>query len=271
MATPDDVIAYYETGVEAARFNRGRGALEFERTKEIILRHLDAPAAVADVGGAVGHYADWLANQGHRVELVDPAPSHVDLARERAGDPPRFGVHAADARELPFADASFDAVLLLGPLYHLRERDDRVRAVEEAARVCRPGGVVFAAAISRFAPLLAAVRAPGWLANEQIVANVRFETRTGQRAPADRRQSPFPDAYFHLPEELREELTSGGLHVDAIYGVEGPGSMAPDLDALWEDETVRARLLALASDAEGHPHLTPLSAHLLGVARKPAG
>ena len=83
--TPDDVIAYYETSIEVDRLARGRGALEFERTKEIILRYLAEPAAVADVGGAVGHYADWLADSGHRVELVEPVPLHVELARERAG------------------------------------------------------------------------------------------------------------------------------------------------------------------------------------------
>jgi SAM-dependent methyltransferase len=58
----------------------------------------------------------------------------------------------SDARDLDLGDASVDAVLLLGPLYHLRRRADRVRALSEARRVVRPGGPVFAAAISRWAP-----------------------------------------------------------------------------------------------------------------------
>jgi ubiquinone/menaquinone biosynthesis C-methylase UbiE len=185
------------------------------------------------------------------------------LARERAGDPPRFAVHAADARALPFSEESFDAVLLLGPLYHLGDAAERVKALREARRVCRSGGLVFAAAISRFAGLLDAVRT-GRIADEQVFANVRAEVQTGRRVDAARRTTPFPDAYFHLPEELRAEVEEAGLEVIGVYGIEGPGWLLDDLGAL-----PRERLLALARDAEASPHLLALSAHLLAVARRP--
>jgi ubiquinone/menaquinone biosynthesis C-methylase UbiE len=90
---------------------------------------------IADVGGGTGRYAEWLAAEGHEVELVEPVPFHVEQARERAGDPPGFGVHRADARAVPFADDTFDAVLILGPLYHLGEHEDRIAAACEARRV----------------------------------------------------------------------------------------------------------------------------------------
>jgi SAM-dependent methyltransferase len=135
---------------------------------------------IADVGGGTGRYAEWLAAEGHEVELVEPVPFHVEQARERAGDPPGFGVHRADARALPFADDTFDAVLILGPLYHLGEHEDRIAAACEARRVCRGGGLVVAAGISRFAPLLDTVRR-GAIGDSRIVANIRDETRTGRR------------------------------------------------------------------------------------------
>jgi SAM-dependent methyltransferase len=268
--TPADVLAYYAADVEAERLAQGVGALELERTKELLERLLPPHAAVADVGGGTGRYAEWLAERGHRVELVDAVPLHVERARELAGAPPRFGVHLADARLLPFADGAFDAVLLLGPLYHLGEEAERVRAAREAARVCRPGGVVLAAAISRYAPLLDVLRrGSGALADEQAFANAQDETLTGRRVAAERRRSPFPDGYFHLPAELERELAAAGLEVAGVYGVEGPGWLLPDFDAAWADEATRARLLAAARACERDPHVLALSAHLLGVARKP--
>jgi SAM-dependent methyltransferase len=264
---PDDVAAYYASEVEANRLARGAGALEFERTKEIISRYVPAGATVADVGGGTGRYADWLASTGHRVELVEPVESHVEIARRFAGDPPRFGISLGEARDLQFPDDSFDAVLLFGPLYHLGEEAERLEAVREATRICCPGGVVLAAAISRFAPLLGTIRL-GTISEAEVFANVQAETLGGRRVPVARRTSPFPDAYFHVPSELGAELASAGLQVERILGVEGPGWLLADIDAQWEDPAMRERLLWAARALESEAHATTLSAHLLAIARK---
>src|SRR5204862_5703302 len=97
--------------------------------------------------------------------LVDPCPLHVAEARAtlRSGT-----ARVGDARGLDEPDASFDAVLLLGPLYHLPERDDRLAALREARRVVRPGGQVFAAAISRCASAFDGM-ARGHLADPEFV------------------------------------------------------------------------------------------------------
>jgi SAM-dependent methyltransferase len=266
---PPDVAAYYATNVEADRLSRGEGALEFARTKELLTRFLSERAAVADVGGAGGLYADWLAGAGHDVDLVDPIPLHVQLARKRAGEPPRFRVHAGDARDLPFDEDSFDAVLLLGPLYHLGEREERARALAEAARVCRPSGTIVVAAISRYAPLLDALRR-GLVADTEVFRNVQAESVSGRRVPLGQRKAPFPDAYFHLPDELGSELTAAGLEVEGVFPVEGPAIIAANFERLWEDEAARERLLWVARLAEDEPHLHAVTAHLLGVARTPA-
>ena len=264
---PGDVLAFYGAGKELDRLASREGKLEFERAKELILRYLEPSSMVADVGGGVGRYAEWLVENGHRVELVDPVPLHVRLARERAGEPPSFGVRLADARALPFAAASFDVVLLFGPLYHLGEQRDRSLALREAARVCRPGGLVFAIAISRFAPLLAHVRR-GDIADERVFASVSAETLVGRRAPVASRVSTFPDAYFHLPSELTAEIESSGLLLEEIYGLEGPAWLARNFDDLWRDPDKRVRLVELARLAETEPELLTTSAHLLAVARR---
>jgi len=264
-STPDDVLAYYGSNVESDRLAVGKGALEFERTKEIILRFLQPGSAIADIGGATGRYAEWLASNGHRVDLVDPVPLHVELARRLAGDPPRFGVHLGDARTLPFVAGSFDAVLLLGPLYHLEEEHDRADAVREAMRVCRRGGLIFAAAISRFAPLLNSI-CRGEAIDEQVFANVQAETLTGHRVPEDRRTSQFPEAYYHLPSEFTDELTEAGLDVQGIYGIEGPGWLLNDIETTWLEADARERILWAARALETDPNLIAVSDHFLAVA-----
>src|SRR5580693_1435214 len=142
--------AYYERGMERERLSDGRGDLEYTRTTEIVLRRLPAaPAVVADIGGGPGRYTLWLASLGYQVEHRDLMPLHVEqLTADTAGGHTAVG----DVRDLDLPDASVDAVLLLGPLYHLTDRAERVRALRECARIVRPGGPVFAAAISRWAP-----------------------------------------------------------------------------------------------------------------------
>src|SRR4051794_18587238 len=156
------VQSYYAAVPESDRLTTW-GRLEAERTRELLGRFLPpAPATVLDVGGAEGAYALPLAAAGYTVRLLDPAPVHIEAARAASATQPGTPLASAeigDARELPYADNSADAVLLLGPLYHLTDQRDRLKALDEALRVLRPGGVLFAAAISRFASSVDGVRA----------------------------------------------------------------------------------------------------------------
>src|SRR4051794_36714579 len=139
----------YEEDVRLTRSPHGR--LEFARTVELLQRVLPAPPArVLDVGGGTGIHARWLAEAGYEVTLVDLLAEHVEQAALIDGVDASVG----DARALAAADDSFGVVLLLGPLYHLLEADDRGFALREAVRVARPGAVVAAAAIGRYAGLL---------------------------------------------------------------------------------------------------------------------
>ncbi len=157
----DNIRAYYDQGRERERLFGGSGSLELARTQELLRRFLpDPPADILDVGGGPGTYASWLANAGYHVHLIDPIPLHVEQALEAAAELPNHSFTAAigDARALEAPDTTCDAVLLLGPLYHLTERSDRITALSEAQRVLRPGGLVLAVGISRFGSLLDALR-----------------------------------------------------------------------------------------------------------------
>jgi SAM-dependent methyltransferase len=222
----DGLSEHYGTGYEKDRLSSGTSSIEFARTKELLQRFLPpAPASVLDVGGGPGVYASWLADLGYRVHLIDVVPLHVDQATEASGG--RFTTALGDARDLPQADLSWDTVLLLGPIYHLTDRNDRIRALKEANRVLKPGGLLAAAAISRFVSLLDGL-VSGWLGDPSFDAIVERDLEEGQhRNPTDREEW-FTTAYFHHPDELATEVTDAGLRFEALFGIEGPGWLLQD-------------------------------------------
>jgi len=267
----EEVAAYYAQGIERDRLTAGQGALELARTQALLDRYLPAPpAVVADIGGGPGRYAVWLAQRGYCVHLVDPVPLHVEQARAAASDLPGAALASAevgDARAVRLSDASVDAVLLMGPLYHLPERSDRLRALAEARRVCRRGGLVIAAAISRFASTLDGLRA-GYLEDPAFAAVAAGDRKDGRHRNPTGDPAYFTTAYFHRPEDLASECAAAGLSHEATLAVEGPAWLLPDLDPRLADERRRAVLLAAIALIETEPTLRGVSAHLLAVSRR---
>lgn len=263
MSFDDDIAAYYARGEEEGRL-RGWGRLEYVRTQELLERFLPAaPAVVCDVGGGPGAYATWLAGLGYDVRLLDPVELHVEQARRDLAS-----AEVGDARALPYADESADAVLLLGPLYHLPEAHDRARALTEARRVLRPGGVLAAAAISRFASTIDGLlkhylAAPEFEEKvERVLADGRHENRT-------RQPGWFTTAYFHLPDDLAREVAAAGFDLRALIGIEGPGGWLTDVEEWLDDPQRRAALLRAIRRVETEPSMLGASSHLLAVGIRP--
>ena len=186
--------------------------------------------------------------------------------RTRPGAP-LASAEAGDARELRFPDETADAVLLLGPLYHLSDRQDRIKALAEARRVCRRGGVVICAAISRFASALDGLRG-GYLTDPTFASIVADDLRDGRHRNPTGHPEYFTTAYFHRPEELAAECEEAGLTHEETVAVEGIGWLLPNLDAWLADAARRAVLLDAIGQLEAEPSLLGASAHLLSVARR---
>jgi SAM-dependent methyltransferase len=264
MLSPE-ILEYYEHGPEDDRLAAGTGRLEFLRTWDVLSRTLPAaPARVVDVGGATGAYAGPLSSAGYDVRVVDPVPAHVAAS----GALPGVTAVQGDARDLPEPDASADAVLLLGPLYHLPERADRLAAWREAARVVQPGGVVVGAVISRFASLLDGF-AKGYHADPGFVSIVERDLSDGvhlNRA-ADRRY--FTTAYLHRPEEPSAEAEAAGLVDVRTVAVEGPIWIAGTrLAEFLADPHLTEIMLRFLRRVEHEPSLLGASSHLLTVGRR---
>ncbi|MFE5597452.1 class I SAM-dependent methyltransferase [Streptomyces sp. NPDC056549] len=262
-----EIIDFYTRSDEAARLHTtATGALELTRTQELLRRHLPpAPARVLDVGGGPGAHARWLAADGYLVHVVDPVPKHV----RQAAALDHVTAELGDARHLTALTGTYDVVLLLGPLYHLHGKADRLSALTEAARVVRPGGLIAAAAISRYSPLLDYIATTG-ITEPAIQNGVRDTLDQGRYAG----QRGFTVAYFQTATELCTEVTQAGLTKPTVYGIEGPGWAAVKAIEKYTDTNLLGTdmydaALAAARIADPHPALTDASAHILAIANAP--
>ncbi|GMA15788.1 class I SAM-dependent methyltransferase [Deinococcus metallilatus] len=261
----DEIAAYYELDREHDRLTRGLGVVEFGRTLELLGRVLPpAPAVVLDVGGGTGIYARELLNAGYTVHLLDAMPGHVARVQADPSLAALASVTLGDARTLPFAEASADAVLLMGPLYHLTRPGDRLAALAEARRVLRPGGRLVVTVIPRSAAICGDFTRG--LPAEAYFRPIREAAYTcGEYLNPDHRAGYFTTAYFHHPDELEAELAAVGFGDVTLYALEGPAGLLRDPEEVMRDPERREGLFAALRLLECDRALLGISAHLLAV------
>jgi ubiquinone/menaquinone biosynthesis C-methylase UbiE len=268
---PSDMLSHYRSGTEAQRLTIGRSRLELVRTQDILDRYLPSPPAVVyDIGGGPGIYARWLAKIGYEVHLVDPVPLHIEQARDASEAQPNHritSIAVGDARRLARPDGSVDAALLFGPLYHLTERTDRLTALQEVHRVLKPGGSLFAVAISRFASTLDGL-IKGFLDDPQFAQIAEQDLRDGQHRNPTNHPFYFTTAFFHHPDELKAEIEEVGFRYEATLSIEGPGWLLQNFEDHWSDEARRERLLRATRSLETEASILGVSAHMMALAQK---
>ncbi len=266
-----EMLAYYgDLFEEEGRLsNSASGILEFARTKEIISRHLPPPPRIVlDVGGGPGAYSRWLAGRGYQAHLIDPVLKHVrQVASREHSDHPIASINLGDARSLPLRDETYDAILLMGPMYHLTVRNDRLNALREARRVVRPGGSVFVTMVNRFASLVSGLKS-GYIDDPYFAAILEQDLVDGQHRNPENQEHYFTTSYFHLPEELEAEISEAGLTLQELVAIQGPGVLATDFESRWSDPQRRNQLLQLIRKLEKERSLLGLSYHLIAVAQK---
>lgn len=266
----DTVVAHYNVVSEQIRLSTLTGQLELLRTQTLIKKYLvKPPAHIIDVGGGAGIYSLWLASEGYTVELIDLVPRHIEqaLAASAKSKYPIKSASIGDARSLPQADQSADAILLLGPLYHLFARQDRMRVLSEAYRVLKRGGFLFAAGISRFASLLDGL----WLklvADPEFIPILEQDLKDGHHRNPTAKPEYFTDAYLHLPDELENEVKDAGFVMESLSAIEGPAWLLPDLSQWLENAEKKELLFKLIAQIEDQRSLLGASAHIMAVARR---
>ena len=266
-----EIAGHYNEYDEGGRLFRGLGRFELVRVRELLRRSLPSPPAVIlDVGGGEGVHALWLAREGYQVHLIDAHSPHVEAARKASSAQPGFPIascQTGDARRLEESDGSADAVLLFGPLYHLTERRDRLKALREARRVLVDGGRLFAIAVSRFASTFDGFR-HGYFEDPRFEEIAARDRRDGQHRNAIRDSRFFTTAYFHRPEDLASEVEEAEFKLIGLFGVQGVARVLSDFDHHWEDEHRREHLLEVVRSLETEPSLLGLSNHIMAVGEK---
>lgn len=266
----DKILAYYDREIEKNRLDLEYFKLEGIRTQEIVSRFLHTKnMRIADIGGGAGFYAFWLQSLGHRVNLVDLSPKNIALVKEhgRTNGITLESCQLGDARKLPFADEQFDLVLMLGPLYHLIDRDDRLRALQEVRRIVKPQGVLIAAFISRYASLFDGLK-------RDLIRDDRFDKiladdlQSGVHRNSTENPEYFTTAFFHTPRQLEEEIREGGFKFEKMVAVEGAGWLIDGLSVKIQDERYRRKLHSILKATEDNSDLMALSPHILGIGRK---
>lgn len=265
----DSIAKFYQYNNEDARLLKPGGRLEFERLKRLIHPYLQSRSVILDVGGGTGRYSLWLAEMGHQVHLIEPAANLLQLAQKHnegcAAKIASFSL--GDARSLPVAESHADMIFLFGPIYHLTEKEERFKVLREALRALKPGGVVFALGISRFASLMDGLR-KHWVKDKDFCDIVIEDLTSGFHRNITNHPAYFTEAYFHLPAELANEVALSGFKVERLVGVEGPAWLFSTLPELQENTDVWSTVLSYISKIEEEPSLLGASAHVLAIGRK---
>jgi 2-polyprenyl-3-methyl-5-hydroxy-6-metoxy-1,4-benzoquinol methylase len=252
---------------EWGRLERHR--IEFEMTKKALDEYIEADSEVLDVGGGPGRYSIYLAQRGHKVTLFDLSEMLVKQAVENAAN---AGVALQDAvkgnaleldKMLP--GKSFDAVLCMGPLYHLLEKEERREAVRQCLARLRPGGILIAAFISAYAPAIDGLKgAPNEIGKQKswflkLLDDGRHHGEFG-----------FTDAYFIDPEKVEAQFDGFDLETLRIMGTESLGALREDSMKLLE-ESVFQEWIDLFYRIADRKAVLGACEHLLYIGKKTIG
>lgn len=266
-----EIEDFYNEVSEEDRLTTGLGTLEFLRNKELIERFIPFPkSTILDIGGGTGKYSEWLAKKGHHVFLVEPISKHIKQAQNRADKLENsFDVCLGEARNLNFSDEFADIVILHGPLYHLRKRSEREKTISEAKRVLKNGGILLGFAINYTASLFIGLL-QGLIHDDHFFEMVYEELTTGNHQPPKNSPGLFTQAYYHKPEELKDEFVNVGLQYIDTFSIEGMAWLDNDYFVSMADEKKRKRLLDLIHMTESDKNLLSMSPHMMIAAKKPS-
>jgi len=258
---------------EWQRLTWPEGVIEFAITTHALQKHLPRSGRILDIGGGPGRYSIWLAQRGYQVVLADLSPNLLEIARARIAE---AGVQSqieevvtCEACDLArFADQSFDALLCLGPFYHLVEPADRQKAAHELVRVLRPSGIALIAFMPIYSFLRRTLALKGerqHLSQPEFVSRLMTEGVFLNDVP-DR----FNAGYGVRPQEAARFLEQHGLATLELLADTGfAASNAQDLVELAEsDPKAYEAVMQIIIETARDPSLLGAGIHLLYVGQK---
>ena len=155
METLQILTNFYSNYDEDGRLRSKHGLVEFLTTMRYIGKYLKPGMRIAEIGAGTGRYSHSLAQDGYQVDAVELVDHNIRIFRENTMENEPVTIRQGNAMDLSFfSDETYDITLLLGPMYHLYTEEDQLRALTEAIRITKKGGVVFAAYCNNDATML---------------------------------------------------------------------------------------------------------------------
>ncbi len=257
---------------EWERLDTPLGKIEFISTLRLVDRYLPQQGHLCDIGGGPGRYAIELIRRGYKVTLFDLSEEEIGLARVQLDT---LGISAerlivGDARDMSaFASESFDAVLLMGPMYHIVEPEERAGVLRELARILKPHGTAIVAYLNAWGIIRTGiVDFAHWYRD---ISTLRSMLKLNEHRFTRQSLSNFTESYWSTPEAALGEVKKAGLEVISYAGAEGfTGGMGPLLERLAADNPeAYANVVQVAAETSELEQYRDSTDHLHIVVRKP--
>lgn len=266
-----EIINYYNQFDEWGRLDRE--PIEFQVNWHFIKKYMPKTGYVLDNGAGPGKYSMKLAKEGYKVTLTDLTPKLVKIAENKAKEldlEGQFnGFYAADARELNMIkDEQLDASLMLGPMYHLQEEKDRIKAVKELNRVTKKEGLVFVAFMPRIRHIFTSLLSPeNWRPNDNMDSIIQF-SQTGCFNHSD--EGRFTGAYYFNIEDINPFMEAQGFETLDLIGSNAGAVLNNDSWNYWRDKGAQEvkKIIDLIKEKATDPYILGISTHLLYIGRK---
>jgi len=261
------VKQFYDQGAEYEWTRFERQPIEFLITKHVLDQYIQAGDKVLDLGGGPGRYALYFAQKGCQVTLVDLSDGNIDLAKTKSSE---LGLpiealqgNALDADKL-LQRRQFDHVLLMGPLYHLLEEGDRVRAVQNALKLTKPGGRLYVSFLLMFSGMIYYMKTiPEGILDPTDELFFNAVINDGSYGGA-----AFTQAYFIRQGDILPFMSQFALDDQHIFGQEG---ILAQFQPVWlqQSDEVRQAWLDMAYKLLERPEYLSYSEHVMVHGRKP--
>ena len=261
-----DIRAFYESGADKEHARLELRQLEYEMTMRYLTAYLPPQGSILEVGAATGRYTLELAKRGYNLVAVDLSAEQLEVNRQNltaAGLEKQVQMVVADARDMREITGEFDAVLLMGPLYHLIVESDRKMALQQALDRLRTGGILFSIFLSRWGLMSNLIRHnPAWIENRPEVESILTRGRRADGEPPGGFRAYFAPTTEIVP--LHEVL---GFETVTLAGIE-PAIGAHDESYNLLEGTRRELWLDLLYDISTEPSIVGASRHVLYVGKK---
>jgi len=215
MNTQDYLSNYYQNYDEEGRLLSRHGMVEYITTMKYIEKYLQPGMRIIEIGAATGRYSHALAQKGYPVDAVELVEHNIEIFKQHTLPSEPVTITQGNAMDLSdFESETYDITLLLGPMYHLFTKEDKLKALSEAIRVTKKGGIIFAAYCMGDASILSYGFIRGQIYN--IIEKCMLDTET-----FDTFSNPWDLFALHRKEnidELRNQFPVTQLHFIATDG-----------------------------------------------------